>query len=75
MALNENREAFIVYVNFLILGLRMTIHLAKKTQITLLLAKEVIVPVKYLDFADIFLEESANILPEQTQGNKHTIKL
>ena len=28
----------------------------------LLLAKKVIIPAKYLDFADVFLEESANIL-------------
>ena len=30
----------------------------------LLLAKEVIVLAKYSDFADVFLEESANVFPE-----------
>ena len=40
----------------------MTIYPAKKVQIALSLAEKVIVLAKYLDFADIFLEESANIL-------------
>ena len=35
----------------------------------LVLAKKVTVPAKYLDFADVFLEKSANILPEQTGVN------
>ena len=39
----------------------------------LLLAKKVIVPAKYSDFADVFLKESANILPEQTKINAYTI--
>ena len=42
---------------------------------TLLLAKKVIVVAKYLDFANIFLEELANIPLEQIGVNKHTIKL
>ena len=41
----------------------------------LLLAKKVTIPAKYSDFADIFLEESANVLPEQTGANEHTIEL
>ena len=40
----------------------------------MLLAKEVTVPTKYLDFADVFLEKSANVLPEQTGANEHVIK-
>ena len=32
-------------------------------------------PIEYSDFADVFLEKSANILPERTQANKHAIKL
>ena len=58
--LNENIEAFVVYVSFL--ELRIIIHLAKKTQMALLLVEKVAVPAEYLDFADVFLEESANIL-------------
>ena len=30
----------------------------------LLLAKEVTVPAKYLDFADVFLEKLTNVFPE-----------
>ena len=41
----------------------------------LLLAKKVIIPAKYLDFADIFLDKSVNILPEQTRANELAIKL
>ena len=39
----------------------------------LILSKKVIVLAK--DFADSFSEESANVLPEQTKVNKHTIQL
>ena len=52
-----------------------TIYPAKKAQITLQLAENVTVLAEYSDFADIFLEKSANILSEQTGVNEHTIKL
>ena len=71
--LHENIKAFIVYISSL--GLRMTIYLVRKSQIALLLAKKVTVPAKYLDFADVFPEKSANILLEQTGVNEHAIKL
>ena len=41
----------------------------------LLLAEKVIVLAKYADFANIFLEKSANVLPKQTRVNQYTIKL
>ena len=41
----------------------------------MLLAKEVTVPTEYLDFADIFLEKSANVFPEQIKANEHAITL
>ena len=41
----------------------------------LLLAKKVIIPAKYSDFADVFLEKVANVLPKQTWANKYAIKL
>ena len=41
----------------------------------MLLAKKVTVPAKYLDFADVFSENSANVLLEQTGVNEYTIKL
>ena len=53
----------------------MLIYLAREAQIALLIAKEVIVPAKYSDFADIFSNELAKMLPERTGINKHVIKL
>ena len=32
-------------------------------------------PAEYLDFADVFLKESAKVLPEHTGINKHAIKI
>ena len=63
---------FVVYVSFL--ELKITIHLARKAQIALLLTIKITVLAKYLDFADIFLEKLANILSEQIGVNKYTIK-
>ena len=71
--LNENVEAFVVHVSSL--RLRMSIHPARKAQLALLLTKKVTLPIEYLDFADIFLEKSANVLPELTRANEHIIKL
>ena len=72
-ALDENVEAFVVHISFF--KLRMTIDSARGAQLTLLLAKEVTVPTEYLDFADVFLEKSANVLPERTGVNEHAIEL
>ena len=41
----------------------------------MLLVKKVTVPAEYSDFADVFLEKSANILPKQTGVNEHAIKV
>ena len=53
----------------------MTIYPARKAQLALLLAEEVTVIAENLDFANVFLEESANIFPEQTGANQHAIDL
>ena len=53
----------------------MTIDLVRKVHKALLLAKDVNIPDKYLDFADMFLEKLANILSKQTGVNEHAIKL
>ena len=53
----------------------MAIHPARKAQIALLVAKEVKIPTKYLDFSNVFLEEKALILLEVTKLNQHAIKL
>lgn len=73
-ALDENVEAFIVYMTFIVLG-SMLIHLARKGQIALLLAKEVKILAEYLDFLNAFLEKKALVLPELTKLNQHIIKL
>ena len=41
----------------------------------MLLTKEVNVPVKYSDFANVFLEKWVNVLPERTGANEHAIEL
>ena len=53
----------------------MTIYLAFEAQIALLVAENVIVLAKYLDFADLFLKKSAEMLPKRTGINKHAIEL
>ena len=53
----------------------MSIYLARKTHLTLLLTKKVTVPNKYSDFVDVFSEKSANVFSKRTGINKYTIKL
>ena len=53
----------------------MSIHPAREAQLALLLIEEVTVPVEYSDFADVFSEKLANVLPEQTGANEYAIKL
>ena len=57
------------------LELKITIHPARKAQIALLLIKKVALPAKYLDFANVFLEKSVNVLSEQIRVNDHAIRL
>ena len=64
-----------IYVSSLSLKSKMIIHLAKKTQIILLLAKKVIVPAKYWDFTDIFSKKLVKIFPKRVKINEHAIKL
>ena len=71
--LDKSIKAFVMHISSL--KLRITIHLARKAQIALLLAKKVTRLAKYSDFADIFSEELGNILLKQTKANKHAIKL
>ena len=72
MALNENVEAFVVHKASL--TSKMTIHPAWEAQIALLLAKEITVPAEYTDYINVFLEESAKVLPERTDINEHAIE-
>ena len=72
-ALDENIEAFIVYITLLIL--KITIYLARKAQIALLIAKEVIVLAKYTNFGNVFSNKLAEMLPKRININEYAIKL
>ena len=72
-ALDKNIKDFAIYISFF--GLRIIIYPVKKAQKALLLAKKITVLAEYFDFANVFLEESANVLPEQIGVNEHAIKL
>ena len=61
-----------MHVTFL---LTMAIYPARKAQIALLVAEKVKIPIKYLDFLDIFLKDKALILPKITELNQHAIEL
>ena len=71
--MDKNIEAFLVHISSL--KLKITIYTVRKAQMALLLAKEITVRTKCLDFADVFLQESANMLSEQIRANKYAIKL
>ena len=58
-----------------LLILKRTIPLAQEAQITLLIAKNVNFLAKNLDFTDVFLKKKTEILSEQTNINRHAIKL
>ena len=72
-ALDENSETFVVYVASL--NLTSEIYPDRAAQITSLLAEEVRIPNEYSDFADVFLEVKALVLPEHTKLNEHAIDL
>ena len=74
-ALDENIEAFMLYLSSLSLRLKMLIDPAQKAQIALMLAKKVTVVAEYTDFADVFLKKFAKVLPKCTNINKYIMKL
>ena len=55
--------------------IEMTIYLAQKAQIALLLIKKITVLANYANFTKVFLKKLAKILLEQTNINEHAIKL
>ena len=73
-ALDENVEAFVVYMTSLGLN-SMSIHPAREAQITSLIAEEVKFPTDYSDFSDVFSKEKALVLPEIIDLNQHAIEL
>lgn len=75
VALDLNDEIFVVYV--VTITSEMNIHLACQAQIAFLKAEEasVTVPTEYSDYADVFSEKLAAVLPEHTKINSHAIDL
>ena len=73
--LDKYIKAFVVHVSSLSLRSKMMINPARETQILLLLAEEVTVPAEYLNFADVFSKELAEVLSECIGINKYAIKL
>ena len=71
--MNENVKVFVLHFGFL--GLRRSIHPARKAQLALLLTKEVTMSIKYSDFADVCWEKSANVFLKWTGANEHAIEL
>ena len=72
--LDENIEAFVIYVNFLSLRSKMTIYPAWETQILLLLAKKVTVLAQYSNSADVFSKKLAKVLAKCTGISMYAIK-
>lgn len=54
---------------------KMTIYLAIKTWIILLLVEKIIILAEYLDFTNVFLKKSVVVLFKLTGDNEHEIKL
>ena len=71
--MDKKSETFVVYIAFF--NLTPGIYPDKAAQIAFLLAKEVRIPDKYSDFADVFSKEKALVLPEYTELNEHAIDL
>lgn len=69
----EHVKVVITYISSLIA--RMTIYLANKVYIILLLVKIIIILVKYLDLADVFLKTLAKMLSKRIRVNKYVIEL
>lgn len=52
-------ETFIVYIALLSLDTKIMMYLAQKTQIVFLIAKNVTVLTKYINFVNVFLKKLA----------------
>lgn len=73
--LDLTREIFIIHITFLSLESKMLIHPAQKAWIVLLIAKKIIIPNKYLDYAKNFLKKLAIELSKYFDINKYIIHL
>ena len=73
LALDENIKVFVIHIASF--TSKILIYSAWKAQITLLIAKEFIMPAEYADFANVLLKKSAKLLLGRTSINNHIIKL
>ena len=71
--LDKNVEAFVIHM--ILFTSQIIIYPAWKAQIALLLAEKVTVPAKYSDFVNVFLKNSAKVLPKRTVMIKRIINL
>ena len=71
--LDEKSETFDIHMASF--NITAGIHLDIAAQISSFLAEEVRIRDKYSDFANVFLEEKALVLPECTELNEHAIDL
>lgn len=74
-SLNPNKKTFIIYIISLSQGYKLIIYLAQKSQITLLVAKEMAILAEYLDYIKVFLKEFVIKLYECFDINKYLINL
>lgn len=70
-ALTMDKKTFIVHLPSL--RAKISIHLAQKVQIALLLNKKVSIPPEYINFLDIFVKKSAAIFFNCLDINKYAI--
>lgn len=71
--MNENIKTLVAYISSL--AINITTHVIEKLQISLLLDEEIFILAKYSNFANVFLNKSAKILPKDIEAQKHIIKL
>lgn len=67
IVLNLDKKAFLVYIAFLSLGLKIFIYLTRKAQIALMLIEKVMILTKNSDFVNIFSKKLA------IKGSKHFV--
>lgn len=75
MAIPLTSEKKAVVIQMAYLKSRISIHLACKTQIALLITEKIDISKEYSDFSNIFSKESVIVLFDHLDKNKHVIKL
>lgn len=74
--MDKQSKTFVMHVAPLkTLLARLLIYSDRKAQIASVIAKEIKILDKYSNFANVFLEKKAMMLPKQIKLNNHNIKL